>query len=244
MTRTIAKPKRSLSKHRSPATVWSQGGAPRRPTHAVSLFHRIGLGAAGVCSVVLAIIGIILPGLPTTPFLLLAAWCFQRSSPRFESLLLTSPISGPIIKDWNQHRGIRLSVRRTAVVSVVAVTLLSCLTHTIRAELKAVILLFATAGLLVLWRIPVLNAAPKRASALGRFHGSQGNDRLVGDKGNDVLQGGRGDDILLGGKGVDELFGGKGLDWLDGGRGNDLIDGRRDRWWLKRVRDFVGVVYR
>ncbi|HBE71188.1 MAG TPA: hypothetical protein DDW52_23835 [Planctomycetaceae bacterium] len=170
MTKTIAKPKQSLIKRGSPATSCSQGSDLSPPTHTVRLFQRIGLWVAGVCSVVLAIIGIILPGLPTTPFLLLAAWCFQRSSPRFESLLLTSPISGPIIKDWYQHRGIRLSVRRTAVVSVVAVTLLSCLTHSIRAELKAVILLFATAGLLVLLKVPVLKAAPKRASALRRFH--------------------------------------------------------------------------
>lgn len=61
---------------------------------------------AGSVCVVLAILGILLPVLPTTPFLLLAAICYERSSPRFHNWLLTNRWFGSYIKNYREGKGI------------------------------------------------------------------------------------------------------------------------------------------
>jgi uncharacterized protein len=66
----------------------------------------------GFAAVILAVAGMILPILPTTPFLLLAAACFARSSKRFHDRLLANRIAGPIIREWIEHRSIRRQVKR------------------------------------------------------------------------------------------------------------------------------------
>lgn len=66
----------------------------------------------GFAAVILAVAGVILPILPTTPFLLLAAACFARSSKRFHDRLLANRIAGPIIREWVEHRSIRRQVKR------------------------------------------------------------------------------------------------------------------------------------
>ncbi|PLV59690.1 DUF454 family protein [Erwinia sp. B116] len=58
----------------------------------------------GWLAIALATLGVILPLLPTTPFLLLAAWCFARSSPRFHHWLLHRSPFGRYLRHWQQHR--------------------------------------------------------------------------------------------------------------------------------------------
>jgi len=54
----------------------------------------------------LGILGIFLPGLPTTPFILVAAWAAARGSRRLHAKLLADPRFGPLIHDWQQHRAV------------------------------------------------------------------------------------------------------------------------------------------
>lgn len=63
----------------------------------------------------LAILGVALPVLPTTPFLLLATWFFARSSKKWHQWLLNSELFGPIIRNWEANRCIG---RRTKIVSI------------------------------------------------------------------------------------------------------------------------------
>lgn len=60
----------------------------------------------GVVMVALGIIGIFVPLMPTTSFLILAAWCFARSSRRAEAWLLQHRRLGPAIVAWRQNRSI------------------------------------------------------------------------------------------------------------------------------------------
>lgn len=75
----------------------------------------------GVLFVLIGIVGIFLPLLPTTPFLLVAAFCFARGSDKFHAWLLNHKVLGPPIADWNRHRVIRLRYKVMATV-VMAIT--------------------------------------------------------------------------------------------------------------------------
>ncbi|WP_345096529.1 YbaN family protein [Bartonella acomydis] len=73
---------------------------------------------AGWAMIVFAVVGIVLPIMPTVPFLLIASWCFARSSPRFHRWLHNHRIFGPPIKQWEEKRAISTFVKVLAVVSI------------------------------------------------------------------------------------------------------------------------------
>ena len=66
--------------------------------------QRVGFLALGGLMLALGIIGAFLPVMPTTIFLILAAWCFGRSSPRLESWMLDHQRFGPALRQWREHR--------------------------------------------------------------------------------------------------------------------------------------------
>ena len=68
------------------------------------------LSFLGIVSLALGIAGIFLPLLPTTPFLLLSAWLFVRSSPRLYAWLTNHPRLGPYIRNFRENRAIPLRV--------------------------------------------------------------------------------------------------------------------------------------
>lgn len=72
---------------------------------------RVVLLVAGWVLVALAAIGVVVPLLPTTPLLLLAAACFARSSPRFHHWLLSTRLFGPLIREWEATGSIPLGAK-------------------------------------------------------------------------------------------------------------------------------------
>jgi uncharacterized membrane protein YbaN (DUF454 family) len=74
----------------------------------------------GLVFLSLGIIGIILPVLPSTPFVLLAAWCFAQSSEKWHRKLLDSELFGPIVRNWEANRCIS---RQTKMVGLAAMTI-------------------------------------------------------------------------------------------------------------------------
>jgi hypothetical protein len=63
----------------------------------------------------------VLPLLPTTPFVLVAAACFAKSSPRIHAMLLNSRLFGPALSDWDRNRCISRGVRRVALSMMIVV---------------------------------------------------------------------------------------------------------------------------
>ncbi|HEY55474.1 MAG TPA: DUF454 domain-containing protein [Dehalococcoidia bacterium] len=66
---------------------------------------------AGTACVATGVIGIFVPILPTTPFLLLAAFCYMRSSPRFHRWLMNNRLFGAYIRSYTEGRGIPLRLK-------------------------------------------------------------------------------------------------------------------------------------
>jgi uncharacterized membrane protein YbaN (DUF454 family) len=115
---------------------------------------RVVLLVLGFLFVGLAALGVVLPLLPTTPFLLLAAACFARSSARFYRALLGNRIFGPLIRDWREHGAIPRRAKILAItvmLSVMTATALFAIPHLAG---KIALLGFGIGLSTWLWRLP------------------------------------------------------------------------------------------
>ena len=121
----------------------------KRPTLRQTL-----LVAAGLVALGLGLIGIVLPGLPTTPFVLLAAACFARASPRLHRWLTTHRYLGPMVRDWEAHRSLPLRVKWIAITMMGTMVLLSAWQFNGRPWLQGTVLALGLMGGRVVWRIP------------------------------------------------------------------------------------------
>ena len=77
------------------------------------LWFLLGWGAVAIGA-----IGVVVPGLPTTGFLVFAAWCFSKSSPRFEKWLLELPVFGPFITDYRAGKGMPKRAKISALIMI------------------------------------------------------------------------------------------------------------------------------
>ena len=73
----------------------------------------------GWCFFGLGAVGVVVPGLPTTPFMLLALWAFSKSSKRFHDWLYNHPLFGPPLQKWERHGVISLPVKVFAILAMV-----------------------------------------------------------------------------------------------------------------------------
>jgi uncharacterized membrane protein YbaN (DUF454 family) len=112
----------------------------------------------GFAALILAVAGAVLPVLPTTPFLLLAAACFARSSKRFHDKLLANRIAGPIIREWTAHRSIRQEVKRWVYV-LMALSFGSSILVMPTLWLQMMLAVLGIVLTFFIWRIPVRDAA-------------------------------------------------------------------------------------
>ncbi|MEM9501032.1 MAG: YbaN family protein [Pseudomonadota bacterium] len=76
--------------------------------------------AAGLVFTGLGAIGAVLPIVPTVPFLLVAVFCFARSNPAWERMILEHPTWGPQVRDWQERRAISRRSKVLAIASIVA----------------------------------------------------------------------------------------------------------------------------
>lgn len=114
----------------------------------------------GLLALALGIAGIPLPLLPTTPFLLLAAFCFSRSSNRLHDWLVQHKHLGPPIRDWNAHGAIPLKAKILATFMMVGAFLAAYLVGAPKTALIAQIVILPFVGLFI-WSRP---HGPKKTS--------------------------------------------------------------------------------
>jgi hypothetical protein len=112
------------------------------------------LMAAGALCVLLGVIGIFLPLLPTTPLMLLAAACFARSSRRFHDWLLANRTFGPLILEWERHRSIPRRTKLTAIALMSATLAVSIVFFVEPPWLQGLLAAFGVALAIWMYRIP------------------------------------------------------------------------------------------
>ncbi|HEV2559354.1 MAG TPA: YbaN family protein [Microvirga sp.] len=93
---------------------------PKRPAGALSALWRPALFVAGWLFLGLGLVGLFVPLMPGAVFLILAAACFTRSSPRFEAWLLAHPRFGPPVRQWRETGSIPRYAKVFAVGSLAA----------------------------------------------------------------------------------------------------------------------------
>ena len=110
---------------------------------------------AGWLAVGLGAIGIIVPGLPTTVFFILAAWCFGRSSPRFERWVLDLPRIGPMVRSYREGLGMPVRAKVAALSMMWAAILISAVLLRDRPVIVLIVIALGVIGsAYILWRVP------------------------------------------------------------------------------------------
>ena len=102
----------------------------------------------GWLCIILASIGVVLPLLPTTPFLILALACFSKSSPRFHRMLLNHKWFGPHLAQWEHSHTIHQPIKRKAMLLIIITFAISIAVLAGRMELQ---LMLAVLCLILLW---------------------------------------------------------------------------------------------
>ena len=103
--------------------------------------------------ILLAIIGAVLPLLPTTPFLILALGCFAESSPRFHRMLLENKWFGPPLAQWEQNKTIRRKIKHKVILLIIATFSISIAVLSGRIELQLMLVCFCLILLGFVWRL-------------------------------------------------------------------------------------------
>ena len=128
-----------------------------RPTTTVAR-NRVVRGCwfvAGWLAVGLGAVGIIVPGLPTTVFFIIAAGCFGRSSPRFERWVLDLPRIGPMVRGYREGLGMPRRAKVAALSMMWAAILISAVLLRDKLVIVAVVIALGLLGsAFILWRVP------------------------------------------------------------------------------------------
>lgn len=109
---------------------------------------------AGWAALALGTVGIFLPLIPTTPFILVAAWCFSKGSERMHRWLLEHRRFGPMVRDWERHGVIRLRAKVLATGMIVPLVGYMALFTEAPGWTVVVTILLASCGLAFIWSKP------------------------------------------------------------------------------------------
>ena len=118
-----------------------------------SLKRTLFLISGGVFFIV-GIIGVFLPILPTTPFMILAAGCFAESSPRFHRMLLNNRWFGEELRQWENSRTMKRSTKKRATGLIILTFSITMVILWDQVLWQLILLIIAASLLFFLWRVP------------------------------------------------------------------------------------------
>ena len=119
---------------------------------------------SGAAFFLLCVLGVILPDIPTTPFLLVCSYALARSFPALNQRLLKSRLFGEILRDWQESRGVRDDVKVGATVVVICCVLATSYFQSNRRWMLLTFGVFVPAGLAVIWCLPAIRRADRQES--------------------------------------------------------------------------------
>ena len=125
------------------------------------------LWLTGCLSFAVGVVGLVVPLLPTTPFVLLAAACWARASPRFHRWLAGHRLFGPMVTSWERERAVPRRAKYWAVAMMAVSWLLSAGVLASRGQtVIALLVTLVLAGMAVwLWRRPEPRSVPSHPPA-------------------------------------------------------------------------------
>ena len=116
---------------------------------------RAGWTVLGVLAVAIGSLGIVVPGLPTTPLFIVAAACFSRSSPRLERWVLELPSIGPMVRDYREGLGMPRRAKVTALLTMAVFLSLSVVLFLDGWLVRGIVLGAGAVGAwVILFRVP------------------------------------------------------------------------------------------
>ena len=119
---------------------------------------RIILLSLGLLCVGLAFIGIFIPGIPTTPFLIVALWAFAQSSKKFHAWLLNHKRFGTVLRNWESHKVVPIKAKILMVIlQITAVVMIQYSLDNIFITIGLAVLLLCVASYVIYLPSKILN---------------------------------------------------------------------------------------
>ena len=103
--------------------------------------------------VLLGLVGVVLPILPTTPFMIVAAALFAKSSPRFHQMLLNNKYVGEVLRDWEERHVVNRRIKKRATLLILITFSISIAILHGQVGLQLMLVAIALILLFLLWRI-------------------------------------------------------------------------------------------
>lgn len=129
-----------------------------------SLVARAAYATVGVLCVIVGLVGVVVPVLPSTGPLVAAAWCFSRSSRRMEQWVLGLPKVGPLVRDYRAGMGMPRHAKLVAIGSIVVACAVSAGLALDSWAWRVLVVVLGAIGCAVVWRVPTAPPSESRAS--------------------------------------------------------------------------------
>jgi uncharacterized membrane protein YbaN (DUF454 family) len=110
--------------------------------------------ALGHVAMLLGLIGVFLPVMPTTPFVILASYAYSKGSPRFEKWLLEHPRLGPPLTAWREHGVIKRTPKVLATLGLAFSVPLTCAFTSLALIVKLTLVAIVSTVLIFIWTRP------------------------------------------------------------------------------------------